>query len=216
MDEVDQLKERFKNHVLTEVLNTNNIKVFDFRKNDGSTWCYQRWIIDRGTLIVQGDNYDAIYRWNSTNVTLKFLAECNLGYFSEKCRADKDGDPQEVFDDKYASDFLKSIAADNIFHEENTEISEDEWAEMSTDKKIEKVKPFIMEQLQLDFDFEFDDLFYAENHYDAYEILIKEENEFMFGTDAWELGSSLLIKTMTPKMHLAALRAAYDKYPNAF
>jgi hypothetical protein len=38
----------------------------------------------------------------------------------------------------------------------------------------------------------------------------------MFGTDGWEYASNLMIKTITPKMHLAALRVAYDKYPNAF
>jgi hypothetical protein len=176
MNDVDQLKERFKDHVLKEVLNTDKIKVFDFRKSDGSTWCYQRWIIDLGTLIVQGDNYEAIYRWNPTNVTLKFLANCGLGYFSEKCRADKDGDRQEVFDDNYAADFLKSIAVENIYQNGDIDIEPDEWERLSNEKKLEVVKPFIMDRLDLDYDFEFRSLLYAENPYEAMEILSDRKN----------------------------------------
>lgn len=219
---VDDLKERFNDHVLTEVINEENFKVFDFRNKNGEILHYQRWIIDRGTLIVQGDNYDSIYRWNGSGVSLEFLAGCNLGYFSEKCMADKDGRNQKVFESTEAVDFMKRIAANNIFEWEADEFLDDDWnekypnfREMSDEEKFEAVKPVIMKRLDLD-DWEIDGYFNHENPYECMEFMCKSENEFMFGCDGWEYGYGLEQLTVTPMMHLAALKVANEKYPNAF
>ena len=82
---MENLERRFEKHILTTILNTENLKVFEFRRED-SRHLLQRWIIDRGTLIVMGDCYDSIYRWNDSGLTLEFLASCELDYFSSKTR----------------------------------------------------------------------------------------------------------------------------------
>lgn len=213
---IDNIKNRFKDHVLTEVLNTEKIKVFDFRNSNGSSNCYQRWIIDRGCLIVRGDNYDAIYWWNNSGITLEFLANCDLGYFNSKCRADKDGNNQKVYEPEYAQEYLKEIAVERIYDECSDEIDEAiKWDEISLSEKLDAVKHIICRELNID-DYELESLFYHENIYDACSFLMDQENEFMFGIDGWEYANNLEKLTMTPKMHLAALRVAFEKYPDAF
>lgn len=211
---MDNLKERFKDHVLTQVVDTPKVKVFDFRSEDGSVYLYQRWIIDRGTLIVQGDCYDSIYKWNESSITLKFLASCNLGYFSEKCRADKDGQFQKVFESEDAELYLKTIASERIL-QENEEFDDVDWEKLDAEQRFELVVPVIRRELDIE-EYEVENLFRCDNPYDGYAILNKREHEFMFGSDGWEYGRGLEQLSMTPKMHLAALRVAYEKYPTAF
>lgn len=209
-----EIKDKFKDHILTEVLNTDKVKIFDFRKSDGSIWYYQRWIINHGTLIVLGDCYDSIYKWNDSSISLKFLANCDLGYFSSKCKADKDGSNQVVFDSSEAEKYLKSIASERIL-DEYKQFEDIDLTSLSDDEKFALVSPIIMDELDIS-EWELDSLFCADNEYDAYEILNNKENEFMFGGDGWEYGRGLMTLTWTPKHHLAALRAAYDRYPDAF
>ena len=215
MEDLNDLQDKFKNHILTEVLNTPDIKVFDFKKPDNNN-LYQRWIIDRGTLIVQYDCWDAIYRWNNSNISLQFLAKCDLGYFSSKCVADKDGSKQTVFDSEYASNYLKEIAADRIYEKYYTELVEiKDWDKLDVAKKIEHVKPIILLYLDID-EYEYDSLFYFENAYETYHFLNNSEYEILFGIDGWEYASNIEPKTIVPKFHIAALREAYNRYPDAF
>jgi hypothetical protein len=212
---LEEYKNLFKDHVITEVLNTDNIKVFDFRRSDGSVNLYQRWIIDRGALIVQGDCYSSIYRWNSTGISLEFLAKCNLDYFNEKCLADKDGQGQRVFDESKAKEYLKRIASDNILENCDDEFEGIKWEDMDYDKRFELVTPIIAMELDID-EYEVDSYFYSENPYDCYSILSSKDNEFMFGSNGWEYGSGIEQLTRVPKWHLAALKVAYEKFGDIF
>jgi hypothetical protein len=209
-----EIKDKFKDHVLTEVLNTDNIKIFDFRHSDCSIWYYQRWIINHGTLIVLGDCYDSIYKWNDSNISLEFLASCDLGYFSSKCKADKDGSNQELFDSSEAEKYLKLIASERIL-DEYSQFEDVDLTSLSDEEKFALVSPIIMEELDIS-EYELECLLFAENEYDAYEILNDRGYEFMFGIDGWEYGRGLMTLTWTPKHHLAALKAAYERYPDAF
>lgn len=215
---MEKLKEKFKNHVLTEILNTEKIKVFEFRNKDGSGNNYQRWIIDRGTLIVTGDNYSSIYKWNDSNITLDFLAKCNLGYFNEKCQADKDGEYQKVYDEDYASNQLKEIASERIYdngYEELSHIEDGEWNKLTSEEKFELVSPIICNELDIE-EYELESLFYFENIYEVSNFLNSKENEFMFGINGWDYCMDIERLTMIPQIHLTALRVANEKYPNAF
>lgn len=49
-----------------------------------------RYIIDANKLIVTGDLGYAIYLW-SEPITFEFVADCDLGYFSGKCKASEKG-----------------------------------------------------------------------------------------------------------------------------
>lgn len=211
---MEKLEARFENHELTEVHNADGFKVFSFRNKNGDGFFYQRWIIDRGTLIVQGDCYDAIYKWNESNITLEFLATCDIWYFNEKCRADKDGQAQKKFDASSAEDYLKVIATDRIL-ENSDEFEDIDWKAMSSKERFDLVRPIIVRTLDIDDD-DVDGLFCCENASEGYEILNKKEHRFMFGIDGWEYAQNLEVLTITPRMHLAALRVAYKKYPNAF
>jgi hypothetical protein len=217
LDEYQRLKVKFENHILTEILNTEKIKVFEFRNVSGTGNNYQRWIIDRGTLIVTGDNYNSIYRWNDNSITLQFLATCNLDYFSQKCLADKDGESQKTFDSDDCIEYLKSIAAERIYDEQGHDIdcNEETWYKLELNEKFNLVTEKIKLNLDID-DYDVSKLFYCENEYEAYKILNNSENEFMFGIDGWEYCSGITTLTMIPKIHLTALMVAYEKYPNAF
>lgn len=217
-EEINKLKKRFENHILTCVVDTEKLKVFDFRNVNGRGIDYQRWIIDCGTLIVTKDNYDSIYRWNDSWVTLQFLATCNLGYFTEKCKADKDGSNQTVFESEYAQKYLQEIAVDNFFEEADEELVEEhaeKWENYSLEQKIAVVGKAIMEELGEEYK-EFSDLFYYENVYEATGVLMEKEYEFLFGIDGWEYSTGLETLTAIPKLHLAALRVAHEKFPNAW
>lgn len=146
---LDELTARFTAHDLEIVLDTDRLKVFDFKNKNRSIHNYQRWVIDRGTLIVTGDNYASVYRWNDTGITLKFLAECNLDYFSSKCIADKDGDTQKTFDSEYAETMLKQIAVDHVcanLSQRTENIIPDDFGAWPLNKKIEHLKLPILQE----------------------------------------------------------------------
>lgn len=216
-----RIEEKFQDHVLTEIVNTDNIKVFDFKKPGTNTYS-QQWIISGGRLIVTGDCYDSIYKWSSP-IDLNFLSGCNLSYFSEKCTADKDGRNQTHYDDDHASLYMKRLACDNMFdkideymttdaHEEKFDLDDKKWNEFSIDDKFEMVREFMEEEVD-DYT-DVDSMFFRENAIDAVEFMTN--NEFMFGEEAWEHETNLLTHTITPFHHLAALRVANKKYPNSF
>lgn len=91
---------------------------------------------------------------------------------------------------------------------------EQEWIIMSLERKLECVSSEIENQLELDQGLDFDGLFYHEIESEAYDFTMDTRNNFMFGTDGWEIG--LRTPTVEPMFHLAALKVAANKYPNAF
>lgn len=209
---MENLEKRFDSHILTTIINTEKFKVFEFRRENGSVNLYQRWIIDRGTLIVLGDCHNSIYKWNDSQITLAFLAKCNLDYFSSKCIADKDGSDQKVYDADDASIKLKEIASDHIL-ENYDEFVDINWVDMDGESRFKLITPIIEQALDIS---DIDSLFYNETIQDAYAFLVKSEHEFMFGCDGWEYCNGLMQLTNVPKMHLSALRVANKKYPNIF
>lgn len=218
-----RIEEKFQDHVLTEIINTDNIKVFDFKRPESITYS-QRWVISGDRLIVTGDCYDSIYRWSgNNNLTLDFLSSCDLSYFNSKCTADKDGYDQKHYDDDHASLYMKRLASDNIFNNIENYIKTDEqdekfnmdinqWDQFNVGEKFEMIREFIEEES--DSYLNADSMFIRENEVDAIEFM--SENEFMFGEEAWEHEQHLLSYTPTPFHHLAALRVANTKYPNFF
>lgn len=212
-----EVKERFKSHVLTPILETEETKIFEFRKpkeEHNSFVHWQRWIIDKGTLIVQGDNGAAVYTWNSKGISLEFLASCNLDYFSEKCLADRAGSNQDTFEADEAAEVLKDIATERLASEMDEEdLKAFDWENKTLDERMEFFKDKILNEGDFQ-EYEFDGLFLFEREADAFDFINEKENEFLFGSDPWEY--DLRSKTPTPFYHLAALQVANEKHPGAF
>jgi len=322
--DIAQAKKQFKDHVLTKVLDTKDVKIFTFGIPDGEKhkWHYfQRWIFDRGTLIIQGDCYCSIYRFDSPKLNIDFFKNVNVGYFSGKCVSDKDGDSQATFEhenalgiiqqhvvdrlvdnfdnekyetyrleyvdhvlgwidmvacsldndmgERYKEDILsitealgdydgetrlqeikagfKDNTAWSCFEEylltmykwddigsceyDDSDVTKffdlsikkwkrlseldfdgKEWKGLGVEDKYTALIPVVMDVLDLTYEFEVDNLLDFDYEGDAHSIMRKEEHEFMFGLDPWEI--SLTSKTPTPYWHLAALQVAAIKYPN--
>lgn len=210
-----EFKDRLADHVLTVVLDTEHIKIYDFKKPD-TIYLYQRWILNGSTLIVLGDCYSSIYNWYGPSLTLKFLSTCDEGYFSSKCVADKDGSEQTVYCEDTAGEMLKSLACESIYEQgsdELEEIEEEVWVKMDLDDKFDLCKSTITSELGID-SWDMDTLFNFYRESDAFDFMMDGDNEFMFGCDPWE--HSITRKTMTPMMHLTAIKVASEKYPELF
>lgn len=211
MPTVNEYKKRLQDHILTKTLEMENYKIYRFARPDSGMYA-QIWIVYRDALIVMGDCYDAIYRWHGPTLTLKFLAGCNLGYFSSKCVADKDGSEQSVYDSDDGENLMKEIACQHIFEanwEALEDLSDEEWNALKLEDKFELVKPIIMNELGVD-EFDVDGMFYHDREGDAFDFMNNPENEFMFGQDAWE--HKLQKLTATPMMHLAGIQVAVEKF----
>ena len=229
MYKIEEIKERFKDHEITTIYNLSDMKVFDFRNKSGTGNFHQRWIIDRSSLIVQGDCYTSVYRW-SGKIDLKFLAGCDIGYFSSKCEADKDGAEQTQYSPEYAEQYIKNICVDHIYNNldyyfeqecndetkeaTDLDIDRDIWDKKSLEEKLLLVKPFIIKRLDLD-DYEIKGMFWFDSETDLYDYVSDSDTEFMFGSDAWEY-FPIRHKTIIPYQHLSALRVANEKSPELF
>ena len=213
---IDELIPHFKDHKLTTVVDLHKLKIYDFKRSDSGMY-KQRWVLDGGTLIVTGDCFDAIYKWYGPGISLKFLLGCNLGYFSSKCVADMDGRNQTTYCEENAEEMMKTIAVDNIYINGDNDILDNilskDWDKLDLTTKFELVKPIIIEETDCD-NYDLDRMFYYEREGDAFDFMSKSENEFMFGSNAWEY--KLQQKTTTPYLHLAAITAASQLYPQLF
>ena len=69
--------------------NTHTLEHLVF-KNPSSGLFRMDYILKGGTLFVTGDCGEAVYWWSGRH-TLKWVAQCDLGYFAEKCRASQVG-----------------------------------------------------------------------------------------------------------------------------
>jgi hypothetical protein len=129
--DLEKTKGKFNEHVLENVLNTPNTKIFIFgKKDENGYWRMsyrQKWIFDGGNLIITGDCFCSIYRFNS-GIDIDFFKDVYLPYFSEKCVSDKDGSSQNVYDHSEAIDRMKTIAVDygsDTLFEEQEEYKEE-------------------------------------------------------------------------------------------
>jgi hypothetical protein len=231
LKEIEKVKNKFKDHVLTPIITSENFKIYEFRNKNGDSCYYQRWIFDRGTLIVTGDCYDSIYRWGS-EISLESLSKMGIDYFSGKCVADKNGRKQEEYDPHYGERRLKEIATQHIKdsvdydvekncmccgEDESCEhcdiklynISNEDWEKLSEEEQFELITPYIKKELGLE-DYELDSLFYFDTEYQAYEFMSETENEFMFGEEYYEYDINRM--TWEPIHHYAALQVAYEKF----
>ena len=215
MSRLEEKIKNFENHVLTTVSDiSEEIKVFDFRTPDKSYMYSQRWMVFKGTIVITGDCYAAVYSWSGP-ISLKFLAGCDIGYFNEKCDADKDGSTQKVYDASQAESIMKEIAFDRIYDNEgfDIEVNESDWRKLTTDEKAVHCMPIIEDLNEHPFSI-VDSDFDHDRESDAYDFMMDSNNVVLFGTDAWE--HELKALTVTPFFHLAALKSAYERYPDAF
>ena len=74
-----------------------------------------------GILYVSGDYGSAIYRWTEPN-SLKWIAGCDLGYFSSKCQASPSGTGFMRWDGERAKEILEDELRENPM-----EADLDEW-----------------------------------------------------------------------------------------
>lgn len=222
LKEIEVVKKKFENHILTPVITSDNFKIYNFRNENGSSVYYQRWIFDNGTLIVTGDCYDSIYRWGAS-IDLESISKMGVDYFSSKCVSCRNGYNQKEFDSGYAEELLKEIATEYIKYNhdsiddlckcENDETcvycDDHKWNELSNDEKFNFISEIIKEELDID-DFDLDSVFYYDFENEAMEFM--SENENIFGCDTFEHD----LKTMTwePIHHYAALHVAYEKFGN--
>lgn len=214
---LEQAKMRFNNHILEQTVEPSpvkggeNLSVFQYRNKTGTLLDHQTWIIYKGTLTVLGDNGAAVYRWNDKGLSLKFLAGCNLDYFSSKCLADRIGSDQLEYDADYAEEIITDAVIEHITSGAEdpleTPVDFDSWAK---DQKLEFVRKRVLE-LTGYCDYEFKSLFYFEDFNDACDFLRASKNESILGCDAWEWANDLKTYSVTPILHLAALKSAYEQ-----
>ena len=208
---LEETIKRFDKHELKEILNTEDLKVFTFRE-PGTNNLFQKWIIDYNSLIVKGDCFDAIYSWGG-KISLDFLANCSLDYFSSKCLADRHGYEQSEFDHNGYEQKMKSIAIEHISSEFNLPEEHLGFDELSDDIKFEKCKQvYLSNSSEMYSEWEFDDLFQHDTENSVHEAM--SQHPGIFGEDTWEY--NFIAKTITPYFHLAALKSAHNKYGDVF
>lgn len=206
---------RFENHELTIHVNTDEIVVADFSKpkTDPQAWdLYQKWIIVGSTLIITGDCGAAVYQWERSNdfrIGLGFFKSMGITYFNEKCKADRTGESQRVFDADYATERMFEIVIERALDELiDFEPSED-FNSLSNRAKFDYIKINLeYEPFENIDDYEFN----CDNIFEAYDFM--QRNQEVFGSDTWE--NDLEKLSITPYFHLAALKVANEKYPDAF
>jgi hypothetical protein len=213
---LEQAKQRFNHHVLESVTTRSedsDVTVYQYKNRSGTIIDHQTWIIYKGTLTVLGDNGSAVYRWNDKGISLKFLAGCNLDYFSSKCLADYNGADQLEYDADKAGEIITDVVIEYVTAGASdpleTPVDFSTWAK---DQKLEFVRKRVLE-LTGYCDYEYNSLFYFEYFNDACDFLRAEKNEHILGSDAWEWANELKTYTAAPVLHLAALKSAYIKYP---
>jgi hypothetical protein len=103
---VDQIKKLwFPDHVATrqtvELSEGVLLEIVNWRRKDGSSIYFCRYMMVQGTLCVYGDVGEAIYRWNWSKDhpwTMEDAAKCDFGYFASKICASSEGERGKVFD----------------------------------------------------------------------------------------------------------------------
>jgi len=83
----------FKDHKATKVLDQEDFLILDWRKENGSSEYFVRYIVDikRGSLIIQGDLGDCIATWYNSVTPEDMCRYINdAGYFMSKFRCSSD------------------------------------------------------------------------------------------------------------------------------
>lgn len=196
-EKLEEVKTYFKNHIFKTVLENEQVKIYEFN-NPKNGNLSQTWILRNNVLIVHGDAYDSIYVGGSFD-SLESIAECNVGYFSSKCKSDKDGLDQSVFDSDECTENIHELIFN--YFEDNVELSK----EMTLEEKLTKIEDYIEKKQNVhrpSIPRYFDD------EYEAV-IWIRENNELV-GQDWWD-GFKMKKKNMNPFFHLAAIKVAVDQ-----
>jgi hypothetical protein len=98
-DRATRIQKDFEHHIATLSSSQDHIgeiTTVEWRRpKDGNYRIV--YMLRGGLLLVYGDMGDAVYQWSS-RIDLKFLAECDLEYFSGKCQASETGRGGEDWD----------------------------------------------------------------------------------------------------------------------
>lgn len=202
-EKLNKIIEGFKDHVLTTLVDTEDVKIYEYRNpNNSNLW--QKWILTQGRLIVVGDAYDAIY-YSGAFGSLESIASCNLGYFNSKCVADKDGRNQSTFDSDIA---VKSVIQNiRYMHEEGLGEYFEKLISDVTDSDVRKYVDKVLNKAKDSWD-EYEIPDYFEHGYQVGEWC--SENEFLVGQDWWD-GFDTEKLTNTPFWHLGGIKSAVSK-----
>jgi hypothetical protein len=104
----EHLKEWFKDHKAKAWnfrVGNAILEMIDWRKSDGSSFYYIRYMMIQGILHVTGDVGDAIHGWSWSPDHpwgMKDVAGCDLGYYMSKTLASSEGEKGEVWNEKKA------------------------------------------------------------------------------------------------------------------
>lgn len=191
---LDRIQKDFENHVLTVEIETDNLKVYWFKRPDSFDLA-QRWVFMGNKLVVVGDCYDSIYSGGPFR-SIEEAARCNLSYFSEKCSADRDGHYQSKFDSEAATE---SIHEAIVCQFEDEDIFE-EGDELET--KLSAIETYIDETTD---EYHTEIPRYFEDEYET--VIWLRNNPHFVGCDWWD-GLSLNKKNRHPYWHLAAIKEA--------
>jgi hypothetical protein len=114
----------FPNHKATIETCPNGVTTIEWKK-PGTGIFGVRYVLWGGTLYVSGDIGEAVYCWSS-EISIQFLASCNLDYFLGKCQASETGRSFVEWDDDVAryklDDMLKDEAECEGVSVESTEL----------------------------------------------------------------------------------------------
>lgn len=193
-EKIENFQKKFISHKLTIELESEKLKMYTFKNPENSN-LWQRWIITNNTLVVFGDAYESIYQSGAFG-SLEEIADCNLGYFSSKCVADRDGYRQSKFDADEATESIHQMIV-NMF--EDSEIFEEV---EEIESKLNKIEKHI-EKEHGEYDYEIPKFFN-----DEFEtVLWLRENHHAVGHDWWD-GLNLNKKNNHPFWHLGAIKEA--------
>lgn len=214
---IEKFKEQFVHHELTTIVDTDDVKIYEFRNPKNSN-LWQKWILHHNRLIVVGDAYDAIYHSGAFE-SLESISSCNFGYFNNKCVSDKDGYDQSVFDSDTA---VKSVHRCVVYCKE-TEIEyfkkenpEHELTILDISKKkvdiYDITADFLIAMHLHNKGKDKWDRTDVPSHFDnSHEVSDWcYDNEELVGQDWWE-GFSTNEITNVPFWHLAAIKVAVEK-----
>jgi len=99
------IRDWFRDHKATFTKTESGERLY-WGKGDRGDWVYRIIydILDERYLVVRGDLGCAVYWW-SGRIGWAFLADCNYGYFAEKCEASENGKGHREWDSEYAEEW---------------------------------------------------------------------------------------------------------------
>lgn len=110
----------FSDHEATPEREADGLVSLDWRKRDGSSFYFTRYVLDRydGVLTAYGDLGDAIYRWGAWGreggYSFEWIAGLSLDYFASKCCASEEGRKYVDFDADVLRRSIEEAAGDAL------------------------------------------------------------------------------------------------------